>query len=95
MDWLRFALITLATFTTWEWLLVSLPFAVPAWLQPVVVVAIAYGAERVQNPWLVAVAAAGAVALLHTVVRSGVVEASPLRLPRRHPSTGRRVPDLP
>lgn len=95
MNWLHVLLIAFATFTAWEWLLVALPVAVPAWLQPLVVVAIAYGAQRVSEPWLVAVAAAGAVALLHTFVRSGVVEAAPLRLPRRHPSTGRRVPDLP
>jgi hypothetical protein len=95
MNWLHVLLIAFATFTAWEWVLVALPFAVPAWLQPVVVVAIAYGAQRLNESWLVAVAAAGAVALLHTAVRSGVVEAPPLRLPRRHPSTGRRVPDLP
>jgi hypothetical protein len=95
MNWLHVLLIALAAFTAWEWLLVTLPFAVPAWLQPVLVVAIAYGAQRLNERWLVAVAAAGLVALLHTFVRSGVVEAPPLRLPRRHPSTGRRVPDLP
>ncbi len=93
--WLHVLLMALAAFTAWEWVLVTLPVAVPAWLQPAVVVAMAYGAQRLPDRWLTALAVAGAVALLHTVVRSGVVEAAPLRLPRRHPSTGRRVPDLP
>jgi hypothetical protein len=94
MDWLRFALIALATFTAWEWLLVVLPFSLPAGLQPLAVVGLAFEAQRLPVPWLAAVAAAGAVALLHLQVRGGT-EAPPLRLPRRHPSTGRRVPDLP
>jgi hypothetical protein len=97
MDWFRFLLIAFASFTAWEWLIVALPFAVPAALQPLAVVGLAYGAGLLPLVWLTAVAAAGAVALLHVPVRGGVVEAAPLRLrsPRRHPDTGRRVPDLP
>jgi hypothetical protein len=94
VDWLRFLLIAFATFTAWEWLAVVLPFSLPAWLQPLAVVGLAYGAQRVPMPWLTAAAAAGVVALLHIPVR-GNVEATPLRFPRRHPATGRRVPDLP
>jgi hypothetical protein len=94
MDWLGFLLISFATFTAWEWLAVALPFSLPAWLQPVAVVSLAYGAQFVPDPWLTAAAAAGVVALLHIPVRGGV-EAPPLRIPRRHPSTGHRVPDLP
>jgi hydrogenase/urease accessory protein HupE len=95
MDWFWLLLISLGTFTAWEWVAVALPFSLPAWLQPITVVGLAYEVQRLPERWLLAVAAAGAVALLHTVVRGGVVEAPPLRVPRRHPATGRRVPDLP
>ncbi|MER5754303.1 hypothetical protein [Streptomyces sp. NPDC002088] len=95
MDWFRLLLIAFATFTAWEWLVVVLPFALPAALQPLAVVGLAYEAQRLPGSWLAATAAAGVVALLHIPVRGGVVEATPLRFPRRHPSTGRRVPDLP
>jgi hypothetical protein len=94
MDWFRLLLIAFATFTAWEWLVVVLPFTLPAWLQPLVVVGLAYEAHRVPVPWLTAAAAAGVVALLHIPVRGGSA-APALRLPRRHPATGRRVPDLP
>lgn len=94
MDWLWFLLIAFATFTAWEWLAVTLPFSLPAALQPLVVVALGYAAQRLPEPWLVAVAAAGAVALLHSTVRGNVVEASPLRIPRVRRGS-RRVPDLP
>jgi hypothetical protein len=98
MDWLRIALIAFATFTAWEWLIVVSAVVIPAALQPVLVVAIAYGVQRLPLPWLAALAGAGMVALLHAAVRSGgaVPPRSGLRVPRRqHPSTGRRVPDLP
>jgi hypothetical protein len=94
MDWFRLLLIAFATFTAWEWLRDLLP-TIPAALQPLVVVGLAYGAQRVPGPWLAAVAAAGVVAVLHTQVRGSGPQASSLRLPRRHPATGRRVPDLP
>ena len=97
MDWFHVVLLALATFTAWEWLIVVVPVAIPAALQPLAVVGLAYEAQRLPGPWLVATAAAGAVALLHVGVRSAVVEPAPmnLRLPRRHPAAGRRVPDLP
>jgi hypothetical protein len=95
MTWLQILLIAFATFTAWEWLIEVLPFTLPAGLQPVAVAGLAYGAQRLPEPWLVALAAAGMVALLHILVRGGAVKTSSLRLPRRHPSTGRRVPDLP
>lgn len=93
----RLLLIAFATFTAWEWLAVVLPFSLPAALQPLAVVGLAYGAQHLPGPWLWSAAAAGVVALLHIPVRGGVIEAPPLRmrLPRRHPGTGRRVPDLP
>jgi hypothetical protein len=95
MDWFRLILIAFATFTAWEWLRDTLPFALPAALQPLAVVGLAYEAQRLPGPWLMAVAAAGVVALLHVQVRGNAADAASLRLPRRHPSTGRRVPDLP
>jgi hypothetical protein len=95
MDWFRLLLISFATFTAWEWLREVLPLAIPAALQPLVVVGLAYEAQRLPGPWLTAVAAAGVVAVLHAQVRGGGSETTSLRLPRRHPSTGRRVPDLP
>jgi hypothetical protein len=95
MDWFRLLLIAFATFTAWEWLRDVLPLTIPAALQPLVVVGLAYEAQRLPGPWLTAVAAAGAVAVLHVQVRGGGAETTSLRLPRRHPSTGRRVPDLP
>jgi putative effector of murein hydrolase LrgA (UPF0299 family) len=95
MTWLRLLLIAFATFTAWEWLRETLPFALPAPVQPLAVVGLAYGAQYLPGAWLAATAAAGVVALLHVQVRGGEVEASPIRFPRRHPSTGRRVPDLP
>jgi hypothetical protein len=93
MDWLHVLLLCLATFTAWEWLLEVLPVGLPAGLQPLAVVGLAYEAQRLPAPWLVSVAAAGVVALLHLRVRSQVTEPAPFRLPRR--PSGRRVPDLP
>lgn len=95
MTWLHVALLALAAFTAWEWLLAVLPFALPAALHPLVVVGLAYGAQYLPLPWLVAAAAAGLVGLLHLQVRSGVAEPGPLQIPRRNPRVGRRVPDLP
>lgn len=95
MTWLHAALIAFATFTAWEWLAVALPFSLPAWLQPLAVVGIAYGAQQLPAPWLLALAAAGAVALLHTFVRGGLVEAPALRIPRSRTARPGRVPDLP
>jgi hypothetical protein len=95
MDWFRLLLIAFATFTAWEWLRDVLPFDLPAALQPPVVVGLAYEAQRLPGPWLAAVAAAGVVAVLHVQVRGGGSGTTSLRLPRRHPATGRRVPDLP
>jgi hypothetical protein len=95
MDWFRLLLIAFATFTAWEWLRDVLPVAIPAALQPPVVVGLAYEVQRVPGPWLAAGAAAGVVAVLHAQVRGSGAETASLRLPRRHPNTGRRVPDLP
>lgn len=95
MDWFRLLLLSFATFTAWEWLRDVLPLPLPAAIQPPVVVALAFGAQRLPDPWLLAVSAAGGVAVLHALVRGGASEAASLRLPRRHPATGRRVPDLP
>ncbi|MFE4681547.1 hypothetical protein ACFRNJ_12015 [Streptomyces sp. NPDC056721] len=95
MDWFRLLLIAFAAFTAWEWLRDVLPVSLPAAVQPLVVVGLAYGAQHLPGPWLAATAAAGVVALLHARVRGDAPEASPIRFPRRHPATGRRVPDLP
>lgn len=96
MTWLHVALIALAAFTAWEWLLVALPIRLPAILHSLAVVGLAYGAQYLPGPWLVALASAGLVGLLHLKVRSQGAEASAVQMiPRRNPNAGRRVPDLP
>lgn len=93
MTWLRLLLLALATFTVWEWLAVILPTTLPAWLQPLVVAGMAYGAQWLPERWLFALAVAGLVAVLHVVVRNAA-EGQSARLPQRVPAR-RRVPDLP
>jgi hypothetical protein len=94
---LGLVLLALAAFWAWETVLSVLPIALPAWLQPFLVLGIAYGAQYLSEPLLWAAAAAGAVGLLHTWARSEV-ETQPLTLQRPRRSTPvlpGRVPDLP
>lgn len=96
MTWLHVALIALAAFTVWEWVQVALPLRIPAYLHTLAVVGLAYGAQHLPSPWLVALAAAGLVGVLHVQVRSHGPDATAVQMiPRRNPNVGRRVPDLP
>jgi len=83
---------SLAVFWAWETLLVVVPWTIPAWLQPFIVLAGALG--FCWPDWRVAAAAAGAVGLLHVAVRGSTtpVTAEAVRL---RPGVGSRVPDLP
>lgn len=75
-------ILALATFVAWEWVLDSLPFRLPPVLQPILVAGLAYGLSSLHQPQVrIALAAAGAVALLHThIVRQA---ATPVRIPGR------------
>lgn len=82
-------LVALAAFALWEWLLL-LPVQVATWLQPALVVALASGLSLVPDRALLPLAAAGAVGLLHSLVRHE--PADPVMLRR---GVGRRIPNLP
>lgn len=72
-------ILALGTFVAWEWVIDSLPFRVPPVLQPILVAGLAYGLESVHLPQVrMALAAAGAVAILHTLITRTV--ATPVRL---------------
>jgi hydrogenase/urease accessory protein HupE len=82
---------SLAIFAVWEFVLVAVPWTIPAWLQPVLV----FGAALAfcWPDWRIALAVAGAVGLLHVLVRGvtdsrSAAQQTTVRLPRR-------VPDLP
>lgn len=57
--------LALAVLWVWEYLLILLPIAIPAWLRPVLVAGCAVAAPHVAVWVLQAAAVAGAVALLH------------------------------
>lgn len=83
----------LAVFWAWETLLVVLPWTIPPWLQPFVVLA---GAVLFCWPdWRVAGATAGAVGLLHVAVRGVIEPPVPAQAVRVRPGVGQRVPNLP
>lgn len=84
-------IISLAAFAVWEYLLDHAPVRIPPAVQPLIVVGLAAGGSLLDTRWLVPLAAAGAVALLHALVRTPTAE-RPLTLRR---GVGRRVPDLP
>jgi hypothetical protein len=83
---------TLAIFFVWETVLSVVPWTIPAWLQPVLV----YGATLayVWPDWRLALAVAGAVALLHILtVSRGAASGTPQVL--RRPRGTSRLPNLP
>lgn len=103
---MTFVLLAFATFAAWEYLLVLCPISLPALLQPLLVAGVAYGVSCIPDDRiLVVLAAAGAVGVLHSVVRHLHEPSGPpmvLRRGRRSepspaplPGVGTRVPDLP
>jgi hypothetical protein len=64
---LQFVLVSFGLFGVWESALVISPWTPPPWLQPVVVFGIALALSW--PDWRVALAATGAVGLLHTMLR--------------------------
>ena len=83
---------SLAVFWAWEAALVVVPWTIPPWLQPLLVL----GASAAFSwpDWRVAMAASGAVGLLHVAVR-GTVSTVPTQAVRLRPGVGSRIPDLP
>lgn len=82
---LALVLVVLGLFGIWESALVISPWTPPAWAQPVLVFGI--GLALSWPDWRVALAATGAVGLLHTLVREQV---APVTVTRRS-----RIPNLP
>ena len=83
---------TLAIFFVWETALSVVPWTIPAWLQPVLV----YGATVafVWPDWRLAMAVAGAVAIIHIlVVNRDSSHGTPQVL--RRPRGNSRLPNLP
>lgn len=99
----HFVLLAFATFITWEFVLTILPVQVHPRLQPIIVAGAAYGMTYVPHVYLLAVAAAGGVALLHRWLVPEPVEPLTFRLPRfrkrrrvatNPPGLGGRIPPL-
>jgi hypothetical protein len=89
---LELLVLSLAVLWAWEFVLVLSPVSIPAIVQPPMVVGIAYGALHIPDKLLLAGAVAGAVALLHLVIRH-LADAGPVLsqvIGRRS-----RIPDLP
>lgn len=84
----------LAVFWAWEFVLVLLPWPVPAPVQPAVVAGLAYGAGYLPPAVVLAGAVAGAVALLHTLLRH-YQPPEPAVATRALRGLGNRVPNLP
>jgi hypothetical protein len=80
---------SLAIFWAWETLTSLLPWYIPAWLHPAIVFAMSLG--FVWPDWRTAMATAGAVALLHVLVR----QAAPAPQAVRMATLRNRVPRLP
>lgn len=75
-------ILALGVWVTWEWVIDTLPFRIPPVLQPILVAGLAYGLAAIHLPQVrTALAAAGAVALLHTLIARSAV--TPVRLNRR------------
>jgi hypothetical protein len=82
-----FQLVTaaLALFWAWECLVALLPFIIPSWLQPVLVLGGAVGVRYLPGTVLLVGAISGAVALLHQLLTvMGAVSSAPRvrRIPR-------------
>ena len=90
-----FLVLSLAVLWVWEFVLVISPIPIPAIVAPLVVAGISYGALHVPHDLLTAAGIAGAVALLHLLIRKmedpGAVLTSMIGR-RSRPS---RIPDLP
>lgn len=84
----------LAVFFAWELLLTLLPASLPPASHPFLVVAIAYGATRLPDEVTYIGALAGAVGVLHALVRHLGAEPQPLQLPRSR-TAHRRIPQIP
>lgn len=84
---------SLAVFWAWETVLVLVPWTIPPWLQPFIVLAASLA--FCWPDWRVAGAAAGAVGLLHVAVRGVIEPVAPAQAVRVRPGVGQRVPDLP
>jgi hypothetical protein len=82
---LTLVLVVLGLFGIWESALVISPWTPPAWLQPVLVFGV--GLLLSWPDWRVALAATGAVGLLHTLIRE---RDAPVTVTRRS-----RIPNLP
>jgi hypothetical protein len=97
-----FVLLAFATFITWEFILTLLPVTVHPRLQPLIVAGMAYGLYQVPTTYLIVIAAAGGVALLHRYLVPEPVEPIKIRLPRFRrgrrvktpPGVGGRIPPL-
>lgn len=89
---LEILVLSLAVLWAWEFVLILSPVSIPAILQPPMVAGIAYGALSIPDEILLAGAVAGAVALLHLVVRRLADDGPVLSqvIGRRS-----RIPDLP
>lgn len=81
---------SLAIFWAWETLTSLLPWYVPAWLQPLVVLGMCLA--FVWPDWRTAMAAAGGVAVLHVVVRNA---SAPEPTAVRMATLRNRIPRLP
>lgn len=96
---MKFLQAALAVFAVWEYLMVLSPWRVPPVLQPLLVVGLGYLALLLDHDWLLPVAIAGAVAVLHRLVVSDPAPAATaIQLPRRsgrRTEVGSRIPDLP
>lgn len=89
MDCSVLLIAALAVFWGWETILSLSPWSIPPIIQPVIVFVAAFA--LVSPQWQMAAAVSGAVALLHSLVRtSSAPEPQAIRLPLRN-----RVPRIP
>lgn len=98
-----FELTVTALAVLWAWeMLVDSPLPIPPILQPFLVAALSYGALQLPKEILFAGAVAGAVAVLHVLIRAlAQTELPPVQARQLitrssgRPGPGSRIPDLP